>query len=274
MANGATTKERSMDTTCGVCKIEFPTLDEVFSHDCTGTTWNTMPAQRRTPPKGATATEKQVAFLTRLTAERPMWASVENLHADRIRVMSKSDASYWIDQALKTPVESTPDAGPRMATEKQMGLLRKLIDEKDLSTLGDSGQRKVNYFTRGNLPTAAGASAFIDTLLALPDQAARVVEAGVYTCDETCVTYRVYLGQQSGKMLAAGVVEHGDGTAEFVYEGQADRLVTDSFRKLTIEEAARFGRATGTCIVCARRLDVPESVDRGIGPVCYGKMVG
>ena len=37
------------------------------------------------------------------------------------------------------------------------------------------------------------------------------------------------------------------------------------------EAMARYGRETGTCGVCSRPLEDPESVARGIGPVCAKK---
>ncbi len=59
------------------------------------------------------ATPKQIDFLTKLAAERPMWANVENLHADVIVRMNRKDASQWIDAALKVAREATkPAADP------------------------------------------------------------------------------------------------------------------------------------------------------------------
>lgn len=45
---------------------------------------------------------------------------------------------------------------------------------------------------------------------------------------------------------------------------QADRMDTD--------EAAAFGRLTGTCIRCGALLEDPASVEAGIGPVCAKKI--
>jgi hypothetical protein len=78
---------------------------------------------------------------------------------------------------------------------------------------------------------------------------------------------RVYLGQRSGKMLAKKLVTDGD-HHEYEYMGKATRFVKADTAKLSLEEAKEFGRMTGTCCVCARRLDNPESVEAGIGPVC------
>lgn len=42
-------------------------------------------------------------------------------------------------------------------------------------------------------------------------------------------------------------------------------------RALTLEEAAEFGRLYGACMVCGRTLTDPESIERGIGPICAGR---
>jgi hypothetical protein len=42
--------------------------------------------------------------------------------------------------------------------------------------------------------------------------------------------------------------------------------------KLTETLAAEYGIRTGTCCICGRKLTRTESITRGIGPICYGKM--
>lgn len=93
-------------------------------------------------------------------------------------------------------------------------------------------------------------------------------DAGVYKNADGKI-YRVYFGQQSGQMLCKEALTATDGTAYFEYRGLADRYVSGN--KLPLDEAKAWGKATGTCIACGRKLDVPESVDAGIGPVCAGK---
>jgi hypothetical protein len=58
----------------------------------------------------------------------------------------------------------------------------------------------------------------------------------------------------------------------------AKASVTDeqigNLQKVVLDPAAAavaFGRRTGNCSCCGRLLTVKESVDRGIGPICYGK---
>lgn len=41
--------------------------------------------------------------------------------------------------------------------------------------------------------------------------------------------------------------------------------------KLTLEQAAEFGKATGRCARCAAVLTDEESISRGVGPVCATK---
>lgn len=94
-------------------------------------------------------------------------------------------------------------------------------------------------------------------------------DAGVYRAVDGSFI-RIYYGQQSGVMLAKRMtVVNGD--LEYQYVGLADRHAKKIERKLTLDEAKKIGKATGTCCVCGRRLDDPESVDAGIGPVCAGK---
>jgi hypothetical protein len=42
--------------------------------------------------------------------------------------------------------------------------------------------------------------------------------------------------------------------------------------RMTVEEVAAEGRRVVRCIVCGIRLHKPESIERGIGPVCASKV--
>lgn len=98
-------------------------------------------------------------------------------------------------------------------------------------------------------------------------------EPGMYRQPDGTIV-RVYLGQQSGKMLLKQLVgtPNGERTHEYEYVGAAAYKLHKDAQPLTLEEAKEFGRMTGSCCVCARRLDNPESVEAGIGPVCGRKM--
>lgn len=225
------------------------------------------------------ASAKQTAFIKGLLDRKDTSSLADSVTLDVAKLRQQVEAqqvNLKAASAIITRLLALPDAprsattpsGPvRPASDKQVAFLVSLAAER---TPEVPAERITTWAAQVESKIVSDK---ITELLALPKAkvAPRDIEAGVYTDGTT--TYRVYLGQNSGQMLAAKVVEH-DGHAEFDYAGKADRFVTAAFRKLTIEEAAKFGKATGTCIVCARRLDVPESVDRGIGPVCFAKMGG
>ena len=181
-------------------------------------------------------------------------------------------------------------------SKEMVSLALRAVNEKRLQRLGphaDAAAEVVNtlagYSERGDL-TKGNASQAIDFIvdsnrklkaalkanessaLVAPTMTVRRVfdktDAGVYKNADGKV-YRVYFGQQSGQMLCKEVVGTTKESADFIYRGLAERYVTGE--KLPLDEAKAWGKATETCIACGRRLDVPESVDAGIGPVCAGK---
>jgi hypothetical protein len=170
------------------------------------------------------------------------------------------------------------------ATPPQQKFLTALINERreSLQDLLDEGKTVDGLLA--SLDTDAmnpgRASRWITRLLDIPKDSRSQQsagenpepDAGMYKVGEKIV--RVYFGQQSHRMLAKELVESDehDSGWDWAYMGAASRFVAPTTPKLSIEEAAKFGRMTGTCAVCARRLDVPESVDRGIGPVCFGRL--
>jgi len=214
------------------------------------------------------ASEKQIAFLKSLCAERPSWAEKVGYNDLTIAGLSKRAASQAIDDALLVPKESVtaPVAqSGNPATDKQIAFVRTLLAERTGNPEAEAIRNRLNEARLVAPMTAALVSECITALLEIPKTPAAEVEAGVYVLANGNLA-RVYLGQQSGGMLLKEVV---DGDLE--YRGKAERFLAGS-RKATIEEVGNWGRTTGTCLVCSRRLDDPESVDRGIGPVCYARM--
>jgi|GEM_PF-5373008 len=152
----------------------------------------------------------------------------------------------------------------RPATDKQQVLINKLLGEKETTGTAYEG-----WVPNWSAATTKTASVVIDYLLTLPHKTEPVTtaehEAGVYTDGTNFI--RVYLGQQSGKMLAKTIMMYEAGV-ECTYAGLADRVVTSNFRRMSLEEIGSLGRTFDHCVLCGRRLDNPESVDLGIGPVC------
>lgn len=189
------------------------------------------------------------------------------------------------------PVASTVARGNR-ASDKQRDLLGKLGKELRELAGDDSKRTIVVNALRDHMPECARdsrkASDAITSMIGIakgwrkedreanrsssPSTSGSEPEAGMYRLQDGTIV-RVYLGQRSGKMLAKKLVSEGD-HHEYEYMGKATRFVNADTAKLSLAEAKEFGRMTGHCCVCARRLDNPESVEAGIGPVCAGRVDG
>lgn len=156
------------------------------------------------------------------------------------------------------------------ATEKQIAFIKKLVAEKQ------TDQRTEDLLTAARAAAMAGglsskaASAVIDALIACPRKtdARDEYTAGIYAVDGDTIV-RVYLGQQSGVMLAKQVHVQ-DGEVSYDYLGTARKVLSaaTTWTRLELSEVGSLGITSGHCLICGRRLDDPESVDRGIGPVC------
>ena len=173
--------------------------------------------------------------------------------------------------------QDTPakEANMNTMTPAQCDLIKRLQEERDLSLSPDALGALANLrnLWRDGLATTRAASRTISLLLDapnLPHPIERDPEAGVYVSEETGEYLRAYLGQASGRMLAKQIhIEPGE--VSYTYLGAARRYLTPDYRRCTLEEAGSLGKASGICIHCGRRLDDPESVDRGIGPICADK---
>lgn len=74
----------------------------------------------------------------------------------------------------------------------------------------------------------------------------------------------------SGHLYAKRLIVDGT-TGRFEYEAGAIRRLTTA-DKMTLEDAAAFGKLYGVCCVCGRTLTDEESIAAGIGPVCGHRM--
>ncbi|MFJ4902943.1 DUF6011 domain-containing protein [Streptomyces sp. NPDC088727] len=93
-----------------------------------------------------------------------------------------------------------------------------------------------------------------------------LTEPGMYRLDG--VIYRVQETRDGGRLYAKKLTraESGKG-AEFEYaRGAVHRL--SAVDRMTVDEAADVGREWSVCIVCTAELSNPESIARGMGPVC------
>lgn len=223
------------------------------------------------------ASDAQVRFLQSLIAEKDTTGITTPATLDGI---SKKSASALIEKLIDRPRKAgavDPGRGPRPASEKQVAFARSLASERlDVAALDV-------YLAAFAKLTSTEASAAIDALKAMPRrprEAAPQVEhkPGAYRVDGRVI--RVYLGQQSRKMLAAELVDAAARTRDDAWEylGLASRFVPADAVRMTVEECeqvAGSGQADHSwCCVCGRALDDPNSVKRGIGPICRAKQGG
>lgn len=155
-------------------------------------------------------------------------------------------------------------------TEKQAAFITRLRAERALPQTDTSGLSK------------AAASRLIDSLLATPRQAPAAPAAepkdaapGYYvTADDTL--YVVVENKAHTHTYAKRlVITQGPArsTARWEYEAGAGRaLAASDHEPLSVEKAASLGHLHGFCVICCRPLTDPESVTRGIGPVCASRL--
>jgi hypothetical protein len=144
------------------------------------------------------------------------------------------------------------------ATERQReyisALLRdRVVDSETIVKIGDPATL-----------TKETASKVIELLIVRPRRASieRPTQVGAYKKDGTF--YQVRKSQTSGRLYAK---VFDPVPLEFVYDADAINQISDADR-MSLEEAMRFGVQYGICVHCGASLTDPESIARGIGPVC------
>lgn len=221
------------------------------------------------------ASEKQVAYILVLVGQHDT-SKIGTFPARTLaeiqagNEVSKGRASKLIEvlkrqpkQVAETHQAPTP-AGPA-ASMAQMAFLRTLSEEQ--------GEEVRTSYTK------AEASDRISELLGNRDKpqarTSGVTEDGMYQTKDGSV-YKVQIAKQgSGRLYAKKLTEHtdSDGTTSwsFVFApGAVNRLKASD--KMTLEQAQEFGKLYGVCCRCAADLTDEESIARGMGPICAGKM--
>lgn len=164
------------------------------------------------------------------------------------------------------------------ATQRQIDYLFSLMNR--VQHLPDAEavaveQELARITANGTPGSKAVASEMISALLRMTAGAPRTpsarpadrepVAAGFYLMDGT--VYRVK-PNKAGTHTYATELDPTTGRWDYA-RGVVGRL--SAADALTPEEAARRGRHWGRCVFCGDELSNPESVERGIGPVCYRK---
>lgn len=154
----------------------------------------------------------------------------------------------------------------RMATDSQLTFIRDLLAQVD----GKSAIRRA--IESGGELTRRDASTMIDQLMERRNSARATARRHVTQAGSSSLTVGMYsvggvpvkvFRARNGQHLLAKKLHRG----EWVYLGAARRFVTAD-QRMTLDQASEYGRRTGTCCSCGRRLTNPASINAGIGPIC------
>lgn len=159
-----------------------------------------------------------------------------------------------------------------MATQPQIKFIKNLLEERVVEPT------KLEWFMNQDYEEYSNkeASEIIEALLEFPriktytsespDYESDGIQPGFYVVDD--VIYKVQRAVYSSGNLYAKVLTE---TGRFEYVPGAIRKINPE-HELTLEQAQRFGRLYGICVVCGRTLTDEESIARGIGPICAEKL--
>lgn len=172
-----------------------------------------------------------------------------------------------------------PDAP---ATDRQLDYIRAL---KDGRVIDDKWRARIERDLAAGM-TKLAASKVIDWLLKQPRPTAAVAKVtGTVSARSNPPVPTVGHYKHNGILYAVVDRKRGRRTTRVLKQLHQNpdgswswrgaligwRDLVPVWQALTLNEAAKFGHTTGTCLVCARTLTDPESVARGIGPVCASR---
>ncbi len=187
--------------------------------------------------------------------------------------ISKADAKELID-ALKSLAEGNvglPDNATaretRLITPAQLGFLKKLLAERkheytlDLDNLADLPLR-----TASEMISKLKEAPLAGTMASVRKQADP--EEGLYKVGEDVYKVQAARAQGSGRVYAKQMNLE---TGEFHYVGRKPFSLLTADKKMTAEEAGKYGKLYGRCIRCGKELTDEFSIENGLGKVCITK---
>lgn len=145
------------------------------------------------------------------------------------------------------------------ATEKQINTLYGLFDRK----FDAEKARECREWLDTHRISKATASDRISKLYAMPDVSE--LDEGMYRVGDAI--FKVYRTRETNVLVTKTLTEDG-----FEYTGRKPLNKITAEHRMTLEEAKEYGKVTGTCCQCGRKLTKEESIQDGIGPVCAGKI--
>lgn len=165
----------------------------------------------------------------------------------------------------------------RLATEAQQGMLRKMAEFADQrhhitdeflaeTTMAEVDKIRDWLIKKGNEVKTARAEARKAAAQATPSG----VTEGMYRLANGDI-YKVQKAVHgSGRLYAKKLVRGDDEWFFDIARGALSKLTVAD--RMTVEEAAEFGKLYGICVRCAATLTDEASIARGMGKVCAGKI--
>lgn len=223
-----------------------------------------------------TISEAQVRLIMRLIKERDLTNLTlipgQTINPAEIRTMGVKGGTALIDKLFSCPVKaSVSDKKEIKGTEKQIDWITKGLNGKP-SLLAERGILEESDIKALYIRCDYLARNIISELIAMPkavskkeetQKASEILSEGMYKRNEKI--FKVYYNQAGTRLLAKELID-----GSFEYQGIASRFVKPEDR-MTLDEAKAYGRVTGTCCVCSRRLTDEMSIAEGIGPICASK---
>jgi hypothetical protein len=185
------------------------------------------------------------------------------LDPSQIDTISKQHARPFIDALISCPDKAIAHSDSvrteLSGSDKQIAWITKtLLKERGVTSETDikSLYTRCDYQARN----------VISELLTMPKAVAPKAEIseGMYKLDERI--FKVYLNQANTTLLVKELID-----TSFEYVGSAQYKLPKGAVRMTLDEAKHYGKLTGTCCVCSRKLTDENSMANGIGPICEGK---
>lgn len=215
----------------------------------------------------------------------------QTIESDKIETMGLPAGKALIDKLQNCPEKAQTIPVTEQGSDKQKAFLRSLIDQTNaygLITLTDSD---INRMFKNISEAISNIKILRDTTQqeynrqqkANPQTIktqtpSNLVTEGMYRTNSGDI-FKVQRSKESGNLYAKKLVKldtpktdkRGNVTTHvFEYAPGAMRNIKATDR-MSIEDAAEFGKRTGTCCNCGRTLTNPDSIDAGIGPICAQK---
>lgn len=170
----------------------------------------------------------------------------------------------------------TTTTAPAPATAKQIDLIDKLLTTRATQPHDAEIWAKVR-----DRASKANAHRFIDQLLAYPVKAPTAeatperknLTPGRYalTTGDTVTRYQIDR-PENGKWAGWTFLSRVNGSHSERVRGTEAQRIIDAIAADPLAAATLYGKTTGRCGICSRELSNPESIERGIGPVCASRI--